>query len=218
MRLLRWPAWVFGTDGGLRRARPPERLVRRSIDRVSVEERLRPHRVRVGLPLAVACVVLAHPTSRSMVVGGCLALAGLLVRAAAAGHLSKHATLTTSGPYAVIRHPLYLGSVVVAAGLLVAAHSWLAAIFVAAYLAVFYPLAMRREEEKLGRRHGPVFEEYAARVSGLRPRSMRAGVSTWQFSWGLYRYNGEFQSALGVLAALAVLWLRMRGVPGALGR
>lgn len=188
--------------------------MRGSPARLSLEERLRPHRVRIGLPLAVVCVVLARPTPRSMIVGTGLAFIGLLVRGAAAGHLAKHATLTTSGPYAVVRHPLYLGSVVVAAGLVVAGASWTAAILVAGYLAAFYPLAMRREEEKLGRRYGRVFEEYAARVSPLWPRSTRAGVRSWRFSWTLYRYNGEFQSALGVLAALAVLWLRMRGAPG----
>jgi protein-S-isoprenylcysteine O-methyltransferase Ste14 len=175
----------------------------------SFAEWLRPHRVRVGLPLAIACVALARPTSASMAAGAALAAVGLIVRGAAAGHLSKHATLTTSGPYAVVRHPLYLGSLVVAGGLLVAADSWLAALLVAAYVALFYPLAMRREEEKLARRYGAAFEEYAARVARLRPRSARAGAATWRFSWTLYRYNGEFQSALGVLGALAVLWLRM---------
>jgi protein-S-isoprenylcysteine O-methyltransferase Ste14 len=213
MRLLRWPAWVFGREGALRRARPRERLTRGSAAQRWLEW-LRPHRVRVGLPLALVCVVLAEPTPRSMLVGAGLASIGLLVRGAAAGHLSKHATLTTSGPYAVIRHPLYLGSLLVAAGLLVAAESWLAAVLVTAYLCLFYPLAMRYEEEKLGRRYGAVFEAYAARVSRLWPRPTRAAVSTWGFSWALYRYNGEFQSALGVLAALAVLWLRMRGLTG----
>ena len=211
MRLLRLPAWVFGTDGGLRRARPRERLTREPAARRTLDERLRSQRVRVGLPLALACVVLARPTPRSMVVGAALAALGLLIRGAAAGHLSKHATLTTSGPYAAVRHPLYLGSVVVAAGLLVAGHSWLAALLAAGYLALFYPLAMRLEEEKLGRRYGPVFEEYAARVSRVWPRSIGTSVRTWRFSWARYRYNGEFQSALGVLTALVVLWLMMRG-------
>jgi protein-S-isoprenylcysteine O-methyltransferase Ste14 len=212
---MRWPSWVFGSETSLRRARPRERLARGSAARRSLEW-LRPHRVRVALPLAVACVVLAHPTPRSMVAGAGLACVGLLVRAAAAGHLSKHATLTTSGPYALVRHPLYAGSALVAAGLLVAADSWLAAILVAVYVSVFYPLAMRYEEEKLGRRYGRAFEEYAANVSPLWPRATREAVSTWRFSWALYRYNGEFQSALGVLAALAVLWLRMRGPGGAI--
>lgn len=214
MRLMRWPAWVLGRDGGLRRARPAGRLTRDSGAERSLAERLAPYRVSVGLPLAVVCILVARSTPRSLIVGASVALVGLLVRAVAAGHLSKHATLTTAGPYAVIRHPLYLGSVLVSAGLVVAADSWLAAILVAAYLAFFYPLAMRREEKKLGKRHGPAFDEYAVRVPRLWPRSIGEGVATWRFSWSLYRYNGEFQAALGVAGALAVLWLRMHGPPG----
>jgi protein-S-isoprenylcysteine O-methyltransferase Ste14 len=167
------------------------------------------HRVRVGLPVGALCIVLARPTAHSMAFGAGVGVVGLLIRGAAAGHLSKHATLTDAGPYAVMRHPLYFGSVFVAAGLLVAANSWASAIFAAAYLSIFYPLAIRHEEERLERRYGQAFEAYAARVSSFWPRSIREGVSSWRFSWALYRYNGEFQSTLGVLAALAVLWLRM---------
>jgi len=207
MRLVHWPAWVFGKSS--RPARPGARRRRAAGATLSFVEWLRPHRVRAGLPLAVACVGLARPTPATMVGGAALGAIGLAVRGAAAGHLSKNATLTTSGPYAVVRHPLYLGSLMVAAGLLVAADSWLAALLVLAYFAVFYPLAVRSEENKLARRYGSAFEEYADRVARFRPRSARAGFSTWRFSWARYRHNGEFQSALGMLAALAVLWMWM---------
>jgi hypothetical protein len=180
--------------------------------RRALDDRLRASRVRIGLPVAVASVCVAHPTARSIIVGAALAFAGLVVRGAAAGHLSKHTALTTSGPYAVVRHPLYLGSMVVAVGLVLAANSWAAAALVGAYVALFYSLTVRREDEKLARRYGRTFDEYTARVSRVWPRALRDGVRTWRFSWRLYRYNGEFQSAVGVLAALGVLWLRMHGV------
>src|SRR5262249_8680023 len=131
-------------------------------------------RVRLGIPIACAVAWFAAPTPGSLVLGGAIALLGLLLRGAAAGHppkhrvaagtLHKHETLTTSGPYAITRNPLYLGSAFLAGGLLVAAHSPVAALLGVSYLAVFYPIAIRQEEAKLRARYGAAFDAYAARV------------------------------------------------------
>src|SRR5438552_6021092 len=74
------------------------------------------YRVAVGLPVALACVWQAQPTSRTLAAGAEIAFLGVLLRAVAAGQLRKHQTLTTSGVYAITRNPLYLGTVVMAAG------------------------------------------------------------------------------------------------------
>jgi protein-S-isoprenylcysteine O-methyltransferase Ste14 len=168
-------------------------------------------RVRIGLPLVLLCGWLASPTPRALAVGGVVAVVGLVVRGFAASHLAKHSALTTSGPYALTRNPLYFGSMIIVAGLLIAVHSWLAAALGVAYFAVFYPLTIRREERKLRAQYGQVFDEYAARVPAFWPRlvlpiSMRPGGS-----WKLYRRNGEYQSAVGVAIALALLCLKLRG-------
>ena len=84
-------------------------------------------RVRLGYPVALACLWLARPTPARLALGVGIAGAGLVLRGAAAGHLRKHKQLTTSGPYAYTRNPLYLGSALLAAGFLVASHSWPAA-------------------------------------------------------------------------------------------
>ena len=65
-------------------------------------------RLRVPLHFVLAAVVLgfAHPTGTLLAAGTALVAAGLAVRAWAAGHLRRDQPLTTSGPYAYVRHPL----------------------------------------------------------------------------------------------------------------
>lgn len=168
-------------------------------------------RVRAGYPAALVYLWLAHPTRPSLAVGAAIAVLGLLLRGAAAGHLRKREALATSGPYAWTRNPLYLGSALLAGGLLVAGRTWLGAALVVAYFAVFYPAVMRHEEQELRAQYGPVFDDYSGRVPLFWPRPPRdrAGESV-RFSWQRYLQNREYEATLGVLAGLLLLALRMR--------
>src|SRR5579872_326925 len=103
-------------------------------------------RVRVGYPVGVAAFWFAHPQKTWLICGVGIAFLGLLLRGYAAGFLRKHQQLATSGPYAYTRNPLYLGSVFLAVGFSVASHSWRSTVLLAAYLIVFYPVVIRREQ------------------------------------------------------------------------
>lgn len=174
-------------------------------------------RVRIGYPVAVIYWLLATPTKRSVVVGAVIAAFGLLVRAAASGHLHKDEELTTTGPYAVTRNPLYLGSAILAAGFIVAGHSWWAGLLVGAYFSIFYYAVMRAEEGDLRGKFGAAFEAYAARVPLFFPGNIRGGAETPpsetaasnSFSWARYRRNREYQALIGTIAGVGVVWLRM---------
>ena len=171
-------------------------------------------RVRAGYPLAILFLYLASPTLRWIAVGAAIAAAGLVVRGGAAGHLRKLETLTTTGPYAWMRNPLYFGSALIAAGFAVAGHSPWAALVIVAYFVAFYPAVMKKEEAELRERYGAAFIEYAKRVPlffpfPLRRSSSYEGSSSEGFSWSRYMKNREYQAALGAILALAVLWVRM---------
>jgi hypothetical protein len=159
--------------------------------------------------------VLASPTPRSIVWGGVIAIVGLIIRAAASGHLRKDRELAVSGPYAWTRNPLYLGSAFLAAGFIVAGRSWIAGILVAAYFGVFYYAVMRNEERDLRVRFGAAFDEYCARVPLFVPHppagrvKSAAGGTAGTFSWGQYRRNREYQALIGTLFGLGTLVLRM---------
>ena len=110
-------------------------------------------RVRTGYPLAILYWWLARPTYRSILIGALVAVIGLLVRASAAGHLRKSEALTTTGPYAWTRNPLYLGSSLMAAGFAVAGNSWWGALVLIAYFCIFYPAVMHNKEVELQQRY-----------------------------------------------------------------
>lgn len=164
-------------------------------------------RVRIGYPLAVVVLWLARPTARSILAGGCIGAIGLCVRAFAAGHLNKQEVVTTTGPYAYTRNPLYLGSFIITIGAAVAAYTWSSALILLGYFALFYSFVMRREERELQERHGETFRTYAAAVPLFLPRFVPAKLSTTRtaaFSLAQYKKNREYRAAIGFLLLLLV--------------
>lgn len=163
----------------------------------------------MGYPVGIAAFWFARPQMKWLLCGAGVAVLGLLVRGYAAGHLRKHKRLAVSGPYAFTRNPLYLGSVLLAAGFSVASHSWASALLLVAYLAIFYPVVIRREQAELHTLYGAAFAEYAAQVPAFWPRLSPAMASTERFSWPLYRQNREYEAAIGLAVAMAILWALM---------
>src|SRR5437879_845220 len=84
-------------------------------------------RVPLGFAFAAFYLWLAHPTTQSLIAGISLIIVGIVIRALASGHVKKNEELTTSGPYAYTRNPLYLGSLILAAGFVLASRSWIIA-------------------------------------------------------------------------------------------
>jgi len=149
---------------------------------------------------------LAHPSARSLEIGLPVSMLGLALRAWAAGCLFKDQKLATSGPYQYTRNPLYLGTLVVAAGLVAAARNpWLAAIFAAVFVLVYLPV-IQLEQQHLHRLF-PEYAAYAREVPALAPRFTGARGGSPAFRWSQYVRNREYQAGLGWLAGAAfLLW------------
>jgi protein-S-isoprenylcysteine O-methyltransferase Ste14 len=127
-------------------------------------------RVRIGYVLAVVVLYFSRAEPRPILIGACVGLLGLAIRAYAAGYLHKQAVLTTSGPYARTRNPLYFGSSILTLGAAIAMNSWLSAALLLLYFALVYTLVMRREEIELRGHHGSEFDAYAKSVPLFFPR------------------------------------------------
>jgi protein-S-isoprenylcysteine O-methyltransferase Ste14 len=152
---------------------------------------------------------LSHPSARSLAWGLPIALAGLALRAWAAGCLAKDRQLSTSGPYAYTRNPLYLGTLIVAAGLAVASRNvWLGILFAAVFLLVYLPV-IQLEQQHL-RRLFPDYAGYAERVPALLPRLTPAPVKNpHPFQLRLYLINREYQAGTVFVAGMLFLFWKL---------
>lgn len=168
----------------------------------------RDNRVLLGFVLAAVYLWRARPDWQSLAVGSVFILAGLALRAVASGHLRKNTEITSTGPYAYVRNPLYLGSLILAAGFTVAARDWwVAGAMLAFFLAVYLPVIL--SEEAWLRANFPEFEDYARRVPRLWPRFRRAGAAEGGFSRELYLRHREYNALLGAVAMLGALVVKL---------
>ncbi len=161
-------------------------------------------RVPLGFLFAAVYVWLAHPTWRSIIVGGAIAAAGLAIRALASGHVRKNEQLTTTGPYGYTRNPLYLGSLIIACGFTLAARSWILAAIASAMLIAIYLPVIRAEEDFLRARF-PEFEDYCRNVPQLFPRFKAGPGGPGFFSAELYWKHREYNAAIGAALMVSVL-------------
>src|SRR6185369_16869261 len=165
-------------------------------------------RVPLGFLLAIAYIWLAHPTWLSISIGAVVAFSGVAIRAAASGHVKKNQELTKTGPYAYTSNPLYLGSIVIAAGFAIAAlNPWIVVILVVMFLAIYIPVI--RSEEEFLRSTFPDFDDYCARVPRIVPRFSPAYEGTGTFSRDLYWKHREYNALVGTAAMLGALAIKL---------
>ena len=165
-------------------------------------------RVPVGFVFAAYYLWRARPSWTCLTAGGAIVVIGVALRAYASGYLRKASELTTIGPYAYTRNPLYLGSLIIAAGFTVAARSLGVALAAAAiFLAIYLPVMLF--EEQLLRSHFPGFQEYAQRVPRLLPRLSAEDGTGGEFSLDLYCKHREYNAALGAATMLAALIFKL---------
>ena len=174
-------------------------------------------RVPLGFVVAAAFLWLASPTWTTMAESLILVIPGLWLRAYASGYVRKNAELTTTGPYAHTRNPLYLGSMLIAFGFAGASGSWIIAIALAILFAIIYIPTIQSEEAYL-RAHFPGFDTYASVVPRLLPRITPARVAETEpathedrghFSPALYRKHREYNSLMGAAAIYLALAIRL---------
>lgn len=172
-------------------------------------------RVPLGFLFAAGYLWLAKPSWPLIGAGAAVVAAGVAVRAGASGHIRKNAELATTGPYAYVRNPLYLGSILIAIGFIVAARSWwigLGALLM--FLAIYLPV-IKAEEDYL-RSAFTGYSEYAKHVSRFLPRltAWRAGAAgdseeAGGFSRDLYMRHREYNALVGSVLMLAALILKI---------
>ena len=163
-------------------------------------------RVPVGFVAAALYVWLARPTWSSIVYGSAIIVPALLLRTAASGHVKKNQEVTTTGPYAYTRNPLYVGSIILVIGFGIASRNlWLAVALVMIFAALYLPVVW--DEENHLRAEFPDYAGYAQRVPRFMPR-IPSQAAPGEFSGELYRKHREYNAALGSVGMMILLILK----------
>jgi protein-S-isoprenylcysteine O-methyltransferase Ste14 len=169
----------------------------------------------VGLLL----LLVAHPTLQSVGLGAIPVLLGVALRSWGAGHLVKTERFVVSGPYAHVRHPLYLGSFLIAVGFAVMLAGWSANLALAAVLGWFFlyyfPRKERVESARLRERYGEDYARYRSEVPALLPGwRVWPGARDASLQWSGARYgdNNELGTLLAVVVGVGLVLLRARFV------
>ena len=161
-------------------------------------------RVRAGFIGLILAVLLSRPTLFSILVGIAICLLGLGLRAWACGHIKKEKELAVSGPYQFTRNPLYLANFIIGVSVATASYSWWMAGIFAVYFLLFYPVALKREREKMKALFPGEYEKYKKKVPLFFPSFRHyIGLQAPRFSWQLYFKNKEYRALLGAL----IFWL-----------
>jgi len=148
----------------------------------NVLEREKPHELS-PLDLSVSLVAA---------VGFTLVIAGAMIRFWAEGSRARGEILAV-GPYAIVRHPLVLGSFLVVCGILLQLHGWLNGLVILPLFILLYGTSLIGEERSLAREFGDRWQSYKAEVPAVIPSLRRLPLlrdwSSWD--WRIYAGTAE---------------------------
>jgi protein-S-isoprenylcysteine O-methyltransferase Ste14 len=162
--------------------------------------------------LAVILVIFAKPTPLSIGLGLAIISLGEALRFWAAGHLQKNEVLTTTGPYAHMKHPLYVGTVLITMGFCIMAdHIYILAVALLVFSLYYLPYKNKVEEERMRRLFGEAYLDYAEKVPDYIPRLSPYGRSKGKWRWRTFIENSEegivASEVIGVFLIGMRLWV-----------
>lgn len=126
-------------------------------------------RFAVIYPLAIYLVFFTTPDSATTGAGLILMAMGMALRLWSNGYAIKLDKLTTSGPYAFVRNPLYVGTGLILLGVAVMLNILVAGVIFFAALAAVYTRTIRNEERMLTDKFGAAYLDYRSKVPAMWP-------------------------------------------------
>jgi protein-S-isoprenylcysteine O-methyltransferase Ste14 len=166
-------------------------------------------RVALGFVVAAAALILARPTWRSWTEGLVVALVGEAIRLWAAGHIEKGREVTASGPYRWTRHPLYVGSSLMAVGAIVATRSPVVAVVTAIYIVATLTAAITSEEAHLKQKFGDAYDRYARAPVPATVGTRAEDITMRVFSLERAMRNREYRAVIGLIGGFLILALKV---------
>lgn len=168
------------------------------------------YRQALGLLLVAVAAVFAEPGHGRVLLGLGLALAGQVFRIFAAGTIFKNQQLASDGAYSLVRHPLYLGNILILGGFSLAAGNLWVTVAVVVFFVVWYPAAIAYEDAKLERIFGDAWRDWSRGTWAVLPTSFnwsRLTATNWNARQSFMR-NGELIISVYLAACAVWLWFR----------
>ncbi len=136
------------------------------------------HITTAAIPIPVKFLLHGTTTLHLWIAGIFLMLLGVIFRMYTAGYLSGTHTTTsinadyicTSGPFAYIRNPLYVGNFVIGLSLVIAFNEWYGYLVFALHYITAYSILIPYEEKFLADKFGETFTEYRAHSRRFLPK------------------------------------------------
>jgi protein-S-isoprenylcysteine O-methyltransferase Ste14 len=187
------------------------------------------YRSYTPIPFLLVMIWFAQPTVLSLVIGFAVVFTGELIRFWGVSIVGAETRTTgtvggtfliTNGPFSYVRNPLYVGNMMLYAGvgiMSMALFPWMLLVAISWFYLQYY-LIVTREEEYLAATFGGEFDAYRRNVRRFVPRltpyrSARPAAKTVDPSEGLSSERRTLQ-AIGLVFALVVakyIYLRMQG-------
>ncbi len=130
---------------------------------------------------------------------------GLMIRTWSAGTLNKSREVTATGPYAIVRNPLYIGSFLMMVGFCVMCHDWGTLLFAAGPVTWLYWIQIRVEEERLSQLFPSQWPAYMKSVPRFIPRQL-TGQAFHGWSLSMWWRNREYRALGASLLSLAAIY------------
>ena len=173
-------------------------------------------------PMVVVLFLVARTTERQLHLGILFIALGMYVRFWANGYVGhrkvnqtavsrgepKIGTLITGGPYAYVRHPLYVGSFLLGLGFCVIVGHLLFGVVALGGLFVVYQRKMAQEEAVLLHEWGDKYLRYYRHVPRLIPTWRRAPERRGRWSWQGVAASQELRTLVWVTVLVIALYFR----------
>ncbi len=161
------------------------------------------HRIKLSYALGAVALFFIRPSLESMLWGAPFILIGELIRLWASGHIHKFKEVTQTGPYALCRHPLYLGHFLIAIGFLIGSNQPIVAVAgIVLFWMIFIP-TMQREEAQLSKMFGSRYTDYMKHTPRIIPR-WSSKAWTGQFDTALMMQHREMNNIIGLATGMAL--------------
>lgn len=166
-------------------------------------------RFAILYPFGIFVLIFAHSDDQSIKAGIWFILAGLFIRIWANGYAVKLDKLTTSGPYAFVRHPLYFGTMFVAIGFVIMLRMGYIGVLLILVMVVVYSRTMKKEEQMLQAKFRDLYINYKKKVPAILPSVFpyRDGEK-WPFSFRRLIKSQEYKLFIWMMIIVIVFHLK----------